>query len=155
MMKDVIVHRQQIIPEFCWGMLQHLRCETHIISTLVHFQPKDRAMQLRQIPQSVQSNRLALPHVESDQQRTNPQAYMQKHFHEVEYQYVFHWVEVKISANLSILKQYRETFEVDPFSKHVLHDDEDSEFAKVQILRKRGSVVRLRNALSCFNGMDG
>ena len=39
------------------------------------------------------------------------------------------WVGAKISASLSILKPYRETFEVDSSSKHVPHDDEHSEFA--------------------------
>ena len=31
--KDVIVHTQQMLPEFCWNMFQHLHCETHIIPT--------------------------------------------------------------------------------------------------------------------------
>ena len=38
-MKAVIVHRQQRIPKFCWSMFQQLRCETHIIPTLLPLQP--------------------------------------------------------------------------------------------------------------------
>ena len=45
-----------MFPEFCWSMFQHLRCETDIIPTLTHLQPKYRTTQLRQTPQRFTQN---------------------------------------------------------------------------------------------------
>ena len=61
MMKDVIVHRQQMIPELWWSMFQHLRCETHIIPTLTHFQPNHRTMQRRQILERFSQVQVSIP----------------------------------------------------------------------------------------------
>ena len=135
-----------MFPEFCWSMFQHLRCETHIVPTLTQFQPKYRTTQLRQTPQRFGQNvrllqmlnRTGSP-VKQFQPgplrekrgvvKKKPPAWMQKHPHEVAPQYVVQWVGAQNSASLCILKSYRETIEVDSFSKHVPHDDEHSEFA--------------------------
>ena len=80
---------------------------------------------------------------------------MQKHFHEVAQQYVSHWVEAKIFAHPPILKQYQETFEVDS-SKHIFHDDEDSECANSTFCTNVDLLsARSRNVLNCsFVWMD-
>ena len=117
-MKDVIVHRQQMIPKFCWSMFQQLRCETHIIPTLLPFQPNTARCSSAKLYNG-SSQKLRLRQMLNGTSKQTPHHACKN----------IQWVEAKISANLSILKQYRKTFEVDPSCKHVLHDDKNSEFA--------------------------
>ena len=79
-MKDVIVHRQQMIPKFCWSMFQQLRCETHIIPTLLPFQPNTARCSSAKFYNGsrFKSETSASPNVEWHQQ-TNPPPRMQKH----------------------------------------------------------------------------